>query len=91
MDFHEYSLRVYERYERWLERQEQPFTTCTMNHLSPEAIEEITGRALDTIDDQTGRMFNKFIDKKGEQAIAQTIEQVLLQSHLTVPTSNPHA
>ena len=82
MDFHEYSLRVYERYQRWLELQEQPLPPCTMNHLSPEAIEEITGRALDTIDEQTGRLFNKFIDKKGEQAIAQTIEKVLLSSNI---------
>lgn len=54
-----------------------------MNHLTAEAIKEITERALDSIDDQTGRMFNKFIDKKGEQQITQAIEQVLLQSRLT--------
>jgi hypothetical protein len=83
MDFHEYSLRVYERYERWLEQQEKPLPPFTMNHLTSAAIEEITGRALDTIDEQTGRMFNKFIDKRGEKAISETIEKVLLQSGLT--------
>ena len=83
MDFHEYSLRVYERYERWLEQQEKPLPPCTMNHLTTEVIKEITGRALDAIDDQTGRLFNKFIDKKGEEAISETIEKVLLQSRLT--------
>ena len=83
MDFHEHSLRVYERYERWIESQEPPIPPYRMNQLTTEAIEEITGRALDTIDEQTGRLFNKFIDKQGEKQIAQTIEQVLLQSHLT--------
>ena len=54
-----------------------------MNHLTNEIIKDITERALDSIDDQTGRLFNKFISKQGEQRIAQVIEQVLLQSRLT--------
>ena len=58
-------------------------TQGQMNHLTNEAIKEITERALDSIDDQTGRLFNRFIDKQGEQQIAQVIEQVLLQSSLT--------
>ena len=68
---------IYSSPRDWAQPQKQ------MNHLTNEIIKDITERALDSIDDQTGRLFNKFIDKQGEQRIAQVIEQVLLQSRLT--------